>query len=80
MPGKAKNLLMDVVKGSERMLKKDNISLLANIYHNLGRAYMMQGDKKEALTFLNRSSEIQQQVFGKTTERTLQYINECKSR
>lgn len=80
MPGKAKDLLLDVVKGSERMLKKDNISLLANIYHNLGRAYMMQGDKKKALTFLNRSSEIQQQVFGKTTERTLQYINECKSR
>lgn len=80
MPAKAKDLLMDVVKGSKRKLEKDNVSLLANIYHNLGRAYMMQGDKKEALKFLNRSSEIQQQIYGKTTERTLQYINECKSR
>ena len=78
MPEKAKAVLLDVLKGSERKLKKESPQTLATIYHNLGRAYMLENDKADALKFLNRSSDLQKQLYGKTGERTLQYINECK--
>lgn len=78
MPEKAKAVLLDVLKSSERKLKKESPQTLATIYHNLGRAYMLENDKADALKFLNRSSDLQKQLYGKTGERTLQYINECK--
>ena len=78
MPEKAKAVLLDVLKGSERKLKKESPQTLATIYHNLGCAYMLENDKADALKFLNRSSDLQKQLYGKTGERTLQYINECK--
>lgn len=78
MPKKAKTLLLDVVKDSERKLKNESPQTLATIYHNLGRAYMLENDKTNALNFLDKSSGLQQQIYGKTGERTLQYINECK--
>ncbi len=76
-PEKAKSLLSSFLKSDEARMKKDNISSLATIYHNLGRAYMLTGYKSDALKYLNKSKDLQTKLYGKVLERTLQYINEC---
>ena len=76
-PGKAKSLLSDFLKTDETRLKADNVPVLSNIYHNLGRAIMLSGSKSEALKLLNKSKELQMGIYGEVSERTLQYIKEC---
>lgn len=79
-PVKAKSLLTSFLKTDESRLETDNAAVLANIYHNLGRATMLCGSKQEALKFLDRSKELQMNVYGEVAERTLQYIKECNSK
>ena len=54
----------------------DNI-WLTTMYHNLGRAYMLQQDNANALLFLNKSKDLQMKLNGKAMQRTLDYIKEC---
>lgn len=75
---KAKDLLRGLLKAGEGKLKRGDKPLLAQVYHNLGCAYMLCGDKASALKYLEKSSEIQVKLFGNTTDKTLQYINECR--
>lgn len=79
-PVKAKSLLSSFLKTDETRLKTDNIAVLSNIYHNLGRASMLSGSKSEALKLLNMSKELQLDIYGEVSERTLQYIKECSSK
>ena len=79
-PVKAKSLLSSFLKTDETRLKTDNVSVLSNIYHNLGRATMLSGSKSEALKLLNKSKELQMGIYGEVSERTLQYIKECSSK
>jgi hypothetical protein len=79
-PLKAKSLLSSFLKTDETRLKTDNVSVLSNIYHNLGRATMLSGSKSEALKLLNKSKELQMGIYGEVSERTLQYIKECSSK
>ncbi len=79
-PLKAKSLLSSFLKTDETRLKTDNVSVLSNIYHNLGRAMMLSGSKSEALKLLNKSKELQMGIYGEVSERTLQYIKECSSK
>ena len=79
-PLKAKSLLSSFLKTDETRLKTDNVSVLSNIYHNLGRATMLSGSKSEALKLLNKSKELQMGIYGEVSERTLQYIKECGSK
>ena len=80
LPEKAKSTLLNLLDESEGKLRKENSSLLANIYHNLGRAYMLENDKVKALKYLNKSSKIQKHTYGSVLDRTTQYINECQTR
>ena len=57
----------------------DNI-WLTTMYHNLGRAYMLQQDNANALLFLNKSKDLQMKLNGNAMQRTLDYINECESK
>ena len=50
------------------------------MYHNLGRAYMLQQDNANALLFLNKSKDLQMKLNGNAMQRTLDYINECESK
>jgi hypothetical protein len=61
-------------------LNKDNPSLLATVYHNLGRATMLVGSKSEALKYLSTSKEMQVSLYGEVSERTAQYITECSAK
>lgn len=76
-PKKAEVLLQGFLKTEENRLKTENIPTLANIFHNLGRSIMLNGNKSEALKYLNQSKDLQTKLYGKVLERTLQYINEC---
>lgn len=80
MPKKAEQLLKGFLKTEEKRLNTENNPILANIYHNLGRSIMLGGDRKEALKYLKKSKELQMISFGKVTERTLQYIDECNAK
>ena len=79
-PGKAQTILLTLLKSDEARLRKDNTSLLEAIYHNLGRAIMLTGDKSEALKYLNKSKEMQVSLYGEASERTVQYIRECSAK
>lgn len=79
-PAKAQTLLNDLLKTDESRLKKENSPLLANVYHNLGRAYMLNGQTKDALAYLNKSKDLQLKLYGEVTERTTKYIQECSKK
>lgn len=55
----------------------NNFELAANIYHNLGRAYMLTKNIELAKKYLNLSKDIQLKLYGFVTEKTQQYIIEC---
>lgn len=57
----------------------DNI-FLTTMFHNLGRAYMLQQDYDNALLYLNKSKALQMKMNGKIMQRTLDYIKECESK
>ena len=50
----------------------------SNVYHNLGRAYMLTNNKKKAIKYLKMSKELQLKLFEKVNEKTNQYIIECE--
>ena len=77
---KAKNLLTKYLKTDEKRAKSKNPETLPLIYHNLGRAYMLCGDKKNALAFLDKSGKLQKKLFGYVFDKTLLYINECRQK
>lgn len=79
-PEKAKMLLLKLLDDSEAKLKKEGVSLLAQVYHNIGRSYMLCGDKTRALKYLKESNEMQIKLCGHATERTIQYLNECQAK
>lgn len=54
--------------------------LLPTMYHNLGRAYMLQKDYCNALLWLNKSKGLQIQLNGTVRQRTLDYIKECEAK
>lgn len=79
-PVKAKSLLSGLLKTDETRLRADNAAVLANIYHNLGRATMLCGSKSEALKLLVKSELLQMKLYGEVSERTVQYIRECDAK
>ena len=79
-PDKAQTILKNLLKSDKARLNKENPSLLATIYHNLGRATMLAGSKSEALKYLSTSKEMQVSLYGEVSERTAQYITECSAK
>lgn len=74
---------IDVLKKGVSFVKEklgESNQWLAMMYHNLGRAYMLQQDNANALFYLNKSKEIQILLNGKAMQRTIDYINECESK
>ena len=57
---------------------KTDTQLLAFLYHNLGRIYMLKGDYKQAIMMLNKSVLLQQKYHGNVLNKTQKYINECQ--
>lgn len=76
-PDKAQKLLSTFLKDNESTMIAKNSPILANIYHNLGRAIMLIGNYNDALSFLNKSKNLQEKIYGEATSRTIDYINEC---
>lgn len=52
--------------------------LLGIIYHNLGRAYMLQKKYDDALNWLYKSKELQMSNNGNVIDNTIKYISECE--
>lgn len=78
-PAKAAMMLYEGVELCSKQMG-DNHAWLITMYHNLGRAYMLQNDIKNALLFLNKSKDLQIKLNGKVEQRTLDFIKECESR
>lgn len=68
-----------IKKGIDLAIKKDGekTPILETLYHNLGCAYMLQGDYSTALSALNKSKNLQLELKGGVMQRTTDYINEC---
>ena len=62
------------------MVDGPNNKFLTPMYHNLGRAYMLQHDYANALLYLNKSKDLQIKLNGNAMQRTLDYIKECESK
>lgn len=58
----------------------NNNQWLVTIYHNLGRAYMLQKKYSNALSWLNKSKDLQIRLNGAAMQRTLDYIKECEEK
>ena len=69
-------------KGIELAIKeKGNKCIeLTTLFHNLGRAYMLNGNYSDALTALNKSMDLQIELEGSVMQRTEDYIKECESK
>ncbi len=76
-PRKAQKLLKSFLKDNEDTMIVSNPTILAEIYHNLGRSIMMIRNYKDALIYLNKSKDLQMKLYGEATIRTIDYINEC---
>lgn len=76
---KATDVLKNGVKLCVDSFGEDYV-LLTTMYHNLGRAYMLQQDYSNALLYLNKSKDLQIKLNGKAMQRTLDYIKECESK
>ena len=76
-PDKAQKLLKSFLKDNENAMIVSNPTILANIYHNLGRAIMLVRNYKDALIYLNKSKDLQMKLYGEATSRTIDYIKEC---
>lgn len=74
---KAQLLLEKYINENKNQLN-ENLEHASNVYHNMGRAYMLDDNKKQAIKYLNMSKEIQLKLFGTVNERTNQYIIECE--
>ena len=79
-PNEAKKLLLNYLKIDEARLQKEKSPILANIYHNLGRAYMLEDSRLEALNYLTKSKDLQMNINGEVAERTLLYLQECQTK
>ena len=76
-PDKAQKLLKSFLKDNEDAMIETNPTILANIYHNLGRSMMLVRSYKDALIYLNKSKDLQMKLYGEVASRTSDYINEC---
>lgn len=74
---------IDVLEDGIKLCLKDignEFALLTTMYHNLGRAYMLEQDYARALLYLNKSKDLQIKLNGYAMQRTLDYIKECESK
>lgn len=74
---------VDILKEGIKLCKDtfgENYALLTTMYHNLGRAYMLQQDYANALLFFNTSKTLQIKLNGNAMQRTLDYIKECETK
>ena len=76
-PAKAQSLLEKYLNDCSDHLS-DNPEHASNVYHNLGRAYMLTNNKKHAIKYLKMSKELQLKLFEKVNEKTNQYLIECE--
>lgn len=74
---KAQDLLLRYLNSSERT---KNNHILANIYHNIGRTFMLQGNYSDARKYLQISKDLQISLYGDASDKTQQYLNECARR
>ena len=79
-PQSAQVLLKKIVLSESEKLDKENRGLLAMIYHNLGRSEMLLNNMKSAKNALEKSKELQVNVFGQVTEKTQNYLDEVNSK
>ena len=59
-------------------INMDDESVLANLYHSIGKEYHKLNQSEKALSYLEQSAAIQNKIFGTTNENTIQLIEECK--
>lgn len=76
-PGNAVALLEPMTKKDYIPSISENPQIVALLYHNLGRAYMLGNQYKKALSCLRKSAEVQSKGFGNVMEKTRKYITEC---
>lgn len=55
-----------------------NLDLKSQIFHNLGRAYMLAGNKQRALVYLTESNDIWKSKTGQDNPKTIEYITACQ--
>ncbi len=79
-PDKAQKMLESFLKDNVISLSTNNQSVLANIYHNMGRSLMLLGNNNRALAYLYKSRDLQIKIFGEPNALTTEYITECNNK
>ena len=71
-----------ILKGIDLAIKEEGekSKYLSTMYHNLGRAYMLENDYSNALNALYKSRDLQNELEGGVMQRTNDYIKECESK
>lgn len=76
--GKYKKAINIFKELSDLILQIDgekSINFATNL-HNLGRAYMLKGENKNAITYLEEAKSLQLDIEGTVNNKTNQYLNE----
>ena len=76
-PDKSQKLLDAFLKDNEKTMITNNPNILADMYHNLGRSLMLKAEYVDALTYLNKSKDLQIKLYGDCNSRTNEFIKEC---
>ena len=74
---KAQELLLRYLNSHYRT---KNNSIIANMYHNIGHTYMLQGNYSDAKQYLQLSKDLQISIYGEVSDKTGEYLNECINR
>lgn len=61
-------------------IKAGNHNIYYSVYHNLGRAYMLEGKTDKAIDYLEQSVTLQKELNGNVMDRTTKYLEECYSK
>lgn len=74
---KAIPLLDNLIKNYKSDID-EKLELKSQIFHNLGRAYMLADDNGRALVYLIESNEIWKSMTGENNPKTFEYIIACQ--
>ena len=72
---KAINTFKELSELIQQIDDEKSINFATNL-HNIGRAYMLKGEKQNAIAYLEKAKSLQLNIEGVINNKTNQYLNE----